>query len=307
MKISLIDGVTIEQSYSNIKSLKIENTSEKDINIKLLFYCNSVVNAIHQWSGKIKSNTWIIPEINTLNTNYFKVLINDINKGIIPIYDLNNQIPLEEKIICLGLNKTGTSSIKKAFEDLGFKVYPQSHNDSNFLHNYFTGKNVGTAIDFMEQTNHTFFKDIPWSCPGISEKIIRYTPNSKFILSVRENPEKWINSVKRFWTDILKDGEIDYTYIADVKFLDYDYKIPIYGYLYGMFKSWNLEKYDGTFDEKLYQVYINHNNSVRKTLNKYNCDWIEIDVSKEGEHKKLTDWLGIYSDKINFEHINKTK
>ena len=58
MKISLIDGVTIEQSYTNINSLKIENTSEKDINIKLLFYCNSVVNAIHRWSGKIKSNTW---------------------------------------------------------------------------------------------------------------------------------------------------------------------------------------------------------------------------------------------------------
>ena len=83
MKISLMDGVTIEQSYTNINSLKIENTSEKDINIELLFYCNSVVNEMQQWRGKIKSNTGIMPEIDTRNTNYFKVVINEINKGII--------------------------------------------------------------------------------------------------------------------------------------------------------------------------------------------------------------------------------
>lgn len=307
MKINLIDGVNIEQLYTNENNLKIENISEKNVRIKLLFYINSVPNALFEWSGKIKPNTWTIPEINTLNTNYFKIYFDDELKGIIPINGFNNNIPLEKKVICVGLNKTGTSSIKKAFNGLGYEVYPKDSNESNFLHNYFTGKNVGTAIDFIEQTNYTFFKDIPWSCPGISEKIIRYTPNSKFILSVRENPEKWINSVKNFWKDIIKDDKINYKYEAKIKYLDNDHEVTYYGYLYGMFKSWNIEKYDGNIDEKLYQVYINHNNSVRKTLNKYKCDWIEIDVSKEGEYKKLTDWLGIYNNKINFEHINKTK
>jgi hypothetical protein len=33
--------------------------------------------------------------------------------------------------------------------------------------------------------------------------------------------------------------------------------------------------------------------SVKKTLQLFGCDWIEINVSKKGEFKKLTDWLGI--------------
>lgn len=309
MKIEIVNGITIEQIFTenNPLKLKIENKTKKEVEVKLHFYMSSVPVVATEWNGKIKPNTWTIPYCDIENRAYFKVFIDNEINSIIHLYNSKDKIPLEEKIICLGLNKTGTSSVKKAFEDLGFKVYPENMNDNNFTHNFFTGENVGTAIDFIEQTNFTFFKDIPWSCPGISEKIIRYTPNSKFILSVRENPEKWISSVKRFWEDIIKDDKINYNYNAKIKYFENDYSINYYGYLRGMFKSWNIEKYDGDIDEKLYQVYVNHNNSVRKELKKYNCDWIEIDVSKEGEHKKLTDWLGINNNKINFEHINKTK
>jgi hypothetical protein len=34
-------------------------------------------------------------------------------------------------------------------------------------------------------------------------------------------------------------------------------------------------------------------------------EWIEIEVSKEGELKKLTDWLGIENDKNDFNCLNK--
>lgn len=303
-KITIVDGLIIEQFYNseNNRVIKLINNTNSQIKVKILFYMSSVLKPVIKWSGNLNSNTWFIPQLKTSGLSHFELTLNDDSKYFSMMIKDKNLIDIEKKVVCVGLNKTGTTSILKEMEKLDFKVFPKNNNEINYTEKFFNN-NVGMAIDIMEKSEYTFFKDIPWSCPGISEKIIKYTPNSKFILSVRDTPEQWIKSVKNFWSSCFNSkGEVVYTSLK-VKFMDGD--VDYFGYLFGMFESWNLNLYDGNLDDKLYHVYINHYNSVKKTLIQNNCDWIEINVSKKGELKKMTDWLGIKNDKNNFEHINK--
>ena len=120
--------------------------------------------------------------------------------------------------------------------------------------------------------------------------------------------DTWVSSVKRFWEPYFKDNYFKPNAIPFAQHYVYDRGyVPELSYLLNMFETWNLDSYDGTIDEKLRQVYNNHNNSVKNSLIANNCDWIEIDVSKKGEFKKLTDWLKINNIDEDFVWINKTE
>ena len=61
-----------------------------------------------------------------------------------------------KKVFCIGFHKTGTSSMAKAFQKLGYRVTgPNSVRDPN----------IGTnAIDMIEKlvNDFDFFQDNPW-------------------------------------------------------------------------------------------------------------------------------------------------
>jgi hypothetical protein len=114
-------------------------------------------------------------------------------------------------------------------------------------------------------------------------------------------------SVKHFWKNYFQNERFDIIGGFGNVHVTYD-KGVIHNptYLLNMFETWDLEKYRGTLDEQLIQVYENHNESVKKTLQLFGCDWIEINVAKKGEFKKLTDWLGFENKMEDFLWENKT-
>ena len=305
-----IDNLIITQNYSNEKRIiKLNNSSKETKDIQLIFYIGTIKIPVFMFTTSLSSNHWIIPDMDDYGMTHFEVFVNGILSGYVHMIKQKNKIPLKDKIICLGLNKTATSSISKSLNLIGFNTYPSTNQTHEGFGDKFFSSNVGSYIDFMENTKYTFFKDIPLSCTEISKKIIRYSPESKFILSVRSNPEKWVNSVKRFWHEWFKNDNLDiYRGTMKVKFLGphIDKPINYYGYLSGLFESWNLDKFEGNINEKLYQYYITHNNEIRSELRKYSCNWIEVDASKEGEFKRLTDFLGVYNTEENFVHVNKS-
>lgn len=96
---------------------------------------------------------------------------------------------INEKIFCIGLSKTGTTSFGKCMHQLGFnhKTY-----DLELLRDAKKGiyDEIYNTVDRYES-----FDDWPW--PLIYKEIDKKYTNSKFVLTVRKEPEVWYQSLKK--------------------------------------------------------------------------------------------------------------
>lgn len=306
------DGVFFENSYNNKNDryIKLTNLSGKSVEIRIHFYYSSVFFPFAEYKSKIENGIWILPNKLHVNSCSFIMLYIDDRKPIhINLLRNQKQKNPSDKIICVGLNKTGTTSLCKTLELLNLNCWGGSEPIFNLGFSLVTYSNnsIGTVTDLIEKTDVDFFQDIPFSCPGMSEKIIKQFPQSKYILTTRNSSEQWVNSVKKFWKEFFPNGKFDYTAAFDNRHFMYDRGLTHYPtYLLNMFETWELDKYEGSLDEQLAMVYNNHNESVRKTLELFGCDWIEINVEKKGEFKRLTDWLKMENEREDFLWENKT-
>lgn len=307
------DGVVILNYYddNDNRLIKISNNTNRSKNVKIFYYYSSVYFPYYVFEKKININEWVIPDLFYLNSCGFIIVhIDEKIVGKITLLSEKNTNKIKDKIICVGLNKTGTSSLARSLKNIGLTTWADGNpiHRLNFSNYSFSNKSIGTAIDLIEKTNVDLFQDIPFSCPMISDRIINIFPQSKYILTVRKDVSTWVKSVKNFWYEYFIGEEFKANAITWAEHYNLDKgHVPELSYLLNLFETWELDKYDGTIDEKLAQVYINHNNSVRSVLKSNNCDWIEIDVSKKGELKRLTDWLKIDNEEEDFVWINKTK
>lgn len=95
-----------------------------------------------------------------------------------------------QKIVIVSLHKTGTTTVSKFLEKLGFLVTgPDTH-----LFYEVGAENFNTVDVFLER--YEVFQDDPWYLlyPYILEKY----PNSKFIFLERE-AQSWLSSMQRFY------------------------------------------------------------------------------------------------------------
>lgn len=308
-----LNGIEIINYYndSNDRLLKISNKTNENKKIKLFYYYPSVFFPYYTFEKELNVNEWIKPDLFYLNSCGFIIIyVDDVLMGRITLLRNKKLKKISEKIICVGLNKTGTSSLARSLKNIGLTTWADGNpiHDLNFSHFNFSNNSIGSVIDLIEKTDVDFYQDIPFSCPGVSEKIINIFPQSKYILTKRESVDKWVSSVMRFWKPYFKDNKFTPNVISVAQHYVYDRGyLPELSYLFNLFETWDLDSYEGNIDDKLAQVYLNHNQSVKNTLTTNNCDWIEIDVSKKGEFKKLTNWLKIDNIDEDFVWINKTE
>ena len=92
------------------------------------------------------------------------------------------------KIFGIGLNKTGTSTLREALQVLGFKnlasVQPQlirQIRNNDFRETY-------RIID-----ENDGFEDLPWA--ALYKHIDKNVPDAKFILTIRKSPLQWFESL----------------------------------------------------------------------------------------------------------------
>ncbi|MGB1249592.1 MAG: sulfotransferase, partial [Candidatus Promineifilaceae bacterium] len=95
-----------------------------------------------------------------------------------------------QKVFGIGLNKTGTTTLGQCAEILGYR---HMGCDRSLLADIVLNQNLDRAFTIIEQFN--FFEDWPW--PLIYREIDKQFPNSKFILTVRDNEQAWLASLKR--------------------------------------------------------------------------------------------------------------
>lgn len=95
---------------------------------------------------------------------------------------------MKKKVFCIGFHKTGTTSLEKALELLGYRVTgPNGTKDPDIA-----SKVYDMADELVQQ--YDAFQDNPW--PVIYREMDEKYPGSRFILTMR-SPESWINSQVR--------------------------------------------------------------------------------------------------------------
>tara|TARA_R110002012_G_scaffold315003_1_gene528249 strand:+ start:560 stop:1183 length:624 start_codon:yes stop_codon:yes gene_type:complete len=102
---------------------------------------------------------------------------------------------MNKKIFCVGLNKTGTSSLHQAFTVLGinsvhYKGIEKTDIKEIIQTNYLAGNNILNGIEHYDAYSDW---DLGPSTIDIVKEFDRQYPNSKFVLNIRDM-EGWLNS-----------------------------------------------------------------------------------------------------------------
>ncbi len=106
------------------------------------------------------------------------------------------------KIFGVGMCKTGTVSLGRAFEILGYRHCHGSFITGNkLLYSYLSG-DYGPIYDMID--GYDTFEDFPFCAAGAAEILDKKYPDAKFILTTRESGS-WYHSMFRYLPNDLID------------------------------------------------------------------------------------------------------
>ena len=92
------------------------------------------------------------------------------------------------KIFCIGYNKTGTTTLGRSFEILGYR---NSSFNPAIWRNYYIDNNIIKILNYTAKFDS--FDDLPWLKEDMIPILDKVFPNSKFIYLVRTE-ESWKKS-----------------------------------------------------------------------------------------------------------------
>lgn len=208
------------------------------------------------------------------------------------------QVKGKPKIFCIGQNKTGTTSLKKAFEDLGYVVGNQRKAEK-LLPSYLAG-DFRPIVEYCRSAQ--VFQDVPFSCPGTFEALDKHFPDSKFILSVRDSSEQWYESLTQFHAKVFGGGQLPV-------------KEQLQSARY-VWKGWAWEAFSAIYPapetdiynrETLIRHYEQYNRAVAEYFQNRPNDLIVLNLSEKGAYRRLMDFLNIQSPFDDFPWENKTE
>ena len=177
---------------------------------------------------------------------------------------------MEGKIIGVGFQKTGTSSLREALKILGYRVKDTSSRPLIPILKGNYEKVIGMLRDFDA------VEDTPWYM--IYKELDRQIPGSKFILTVRDG-ESWYKSVSRH-IGLLRN--------------------PSHEWIYGRGKGLPLEDKENTL-----RVYNDHIRDVLDYFKDRPGDFLEIDFTRGDGWEKLCEFLGHEIPDEPFPHANR--
>lgn len=203
------------------------------------------------------------------------------------------------KIFGIGYNKTGTTSLKAAMEDLGYIVGHQRTAED--LIDDWAKRDFKRIVEYCKTAQ--FFQDVPFSRPFTFVVLDHEFPGSKYILTVRDSPEQWYDSLTRFhakkWG---KDGRIPCR--EDLQQATYLEKGRPW---IANRLSYDTPEEDPYNKEILIQHYMDYNNSVKEYFRHRPDDLLVLNVAGKNAYHELCDFLGMEPIGKSFPWKNKTK
>lgn len=253
------------------------------------------------------SGHWFIPSLDYTGCQTIELRERETNKLILskvinPKFSKTNK---KQNIICIGLNKTGTSSFAYSMEKVGLKLAKEDLVFNKCVQDVYHG-DLNSTFSILENERFNLYDDMPFSFPKMYEKIYARRPDDVYVLTIRNNVETWVKSVINCYP-ILQNGTksqwSDKSYFH-LKLPSEDYRFLI-NIETPLFDSWNIvDNFD--LEKKLTNLYNNHYENTVKFFSENKSNFMIVDVSKKGELKRFCDWLGIKTDCEDFDWINKT-
>lgn len=177
----------------------------------------------------------------------------------------------DRKVFGIGMNKTGTTTLKVCLEELGYTVCGP---DLELLRCADRGE-LGPVFECAE--DYDVFQDWPW--PFVYEEMDRRYEDSKFILTRRKDSEVWFDSLKKH---SIKKGPTEYRKIA------YGHEMPA-----GK-KSHHVN------------IYEQHNEEVRAYFEGREEDFLEVCWEEGDGWETICDFLGHDVPRVEFPHRKKS-
>ncbi len=211
----------------------------------------------------------------------------------------NPQICNDVKYFCIGFNKTGTTSVEKAFLDLGFQLGSQDKGTSLFQ--AWVDRDFNEICKFAKSAD--VFQDIPFSLPYTFIALEQYFPNAKFILTIRDDENEWYDSLVRFHIKLWgKEGQTKLTRE------DLENATPYhYSRLYFVQKIYQTEDYDLYNKNILTKVYLDHNSSVEYYFKDKPEKLLILNLQEDRAYHKFVDFLGVTTEMDDFPKLNASK
>ena len=194
------------------------------------------------------------------------------------------------KIFCIGLNKTGTTSLQKEMLIQGFTV--GSQRQAALLFDDWVKRDFRRIIRYCRTAQ--FFQDSPFSLPYTFIALDQAFPGSKFILMVRDDAEQWYKSLTRFHSKLWGNGKIPTA--QDLKnAVREDLKgTPMYrGRPYHTcFHVHDVPKNDPYKKEMLIDYYETHNKNVKDYFRHRPDDFLVINLKKSEDYGRFCQFIG---------------
>jgi hypothetical protein len=96
------------------------------------------------------------------------------------------------KVFCIGYNKTGTTSLGKSFELLGYR---NSSFNKKVWRTYYANQEIDKILKYASKFDS--FDDLPWLKEDLIPILDKAFSNSKFVYLTRDE-ESWKNSFKKW-------------------------------------------------------------------------------------------------------------
>ena len=249
------------------------------------------------------SGIWFIPNLDYRGCSYISISLVENNLVLLDKL-IDKKLSLTAKgqnVICIGLNKSGTSSFTTALETLGYRKFSENQ-QFQFVSTAVYHNDFGKVFSVLNNPQYNLFNDTPFSLPNVFKKIYEQRPNDIFILTLRNDAEKWARSVINFYELNVEDGSLKLPSYIETKFTNNSQRFLL-DYLTPMIDSWDVKDTNNLL-QSLVEVYETHaKDCIAFFKNKPNFFIVEIE--KKGELKKLTDWLNIENQDLDFPWINK--
>lgn len=205
------------------------------------------------------------------------------------------------KVFGVGLNKTGTTSLKVAMDNLDFKCGDQRIAEKLFQD--WKLRNFNQIIEHCKSAQ--FFQDIPFSLDYTYILMDHAFPNSKFILTLRNDEEQWYESVVKFhsrkWG---KNGDIPTK--EDLISSNYIYKGWAWDVINATFKSPENDPYN---KDALINYYRQRNYEIQQYFKFRKDDLLILNIAQKGSYQELCEFLKKENNdnKIEFPWENRTE
>lgn len=178
----------------------------------------------------------------------------------------------KRKVFCIGFHKTGTTTMKRALEILGYRVTgPNDTRDPDI------GAKLDGLVERLAQ-KYDAFQDNPW--PLVYRKMDALYPGARFILTVRDEDKWFASNLKHFGTD----------------------PSPMRELIYGPGNGFP-EGHEALYKERMRQ----HNREVAEYFAVRPDDLLTIELAKDARWEPLCGFLGAPVPEAPFPHANSVR